>query len=347
MTFTVSGWDIGGAHLKAALTDSQGKIIICDQVVCPLWQGIDQLTAAFNQMKHKLGSIGHIVVITMTGELVDIFKDRYEGVVAILNSVHQFFTDIPIYIFSGIHGFVELDQAYKLIASIASANYLATSQLAANFWHEGLLLDIGSTTSDFIPFKNDTPCPQGTDDHARLINGELVYSGVVRTPLMAICKKAPFHGNWVRLTAEHFATTADIYHMLGLLPQDSDLHPSADRQGKLPQDCARRLARMIGMDYENESLNFWHQLAIYFYEKQCQQLTEAIFQILSRISLVAETPIIGVGIGRFLALECARRINRPYFDFSQVLKLGVDTIDSSHGPALAIAQLGWEQLQKH
>ena len=344
---TVSGWDIGGAHLKAALTDSQGKVIACTQVVCPLWQGLDQLTTAFEQIKYKLGSIGHIAVITMTGELVDIFKDRCEGVVAILNYARQFFTDIPIYIFAGTHGFIQLEQSYKFTTSIASANYLATSQLAANFWHEGLLLDIGSTTSDLVPFKNKTPCLQGIDDHTRLISGELVYSGVVRTPLMAICEKAPFYGNWVRLTAEHFSTTADVYHMLGLLPQDVDLYPSADHRGKSPQDCARRLARMIGIDYKNRPLDFWYQLAAYFYEKQCQQLTVAIFQILSKTSLVAEAPIIGVGIGRFLAIECAKRINRPYFDFSKVLKLGVDTIDSSHGPAAAIAQLGWEQLQKH
>ncbi|BAW81130.1 H4MPT-linked C1 transfer pathway protein [Candidatus Nitrosoglobus terrae] len=342
----ISGWDIGGAHLKGALTNAQGQIIRCTQVCCPLWQGLDHLLQAFEHMKIQLGGIGDLVAITMTGELADIFKDRHQGVQLILECVEQFFSPMPVYVFAGTQGFIPLGHASKYIKSIASANYLATSQLAARHWDQGLIIDIGSTTSDLIPCKAGKPHPQGKNDHTRLISGELVYSGVIRTPLMAIVQQAPIEGRWVRLAAEHFATTADIYHLLGWLPKGVDLYPSADHQGKSPEDCARRLARMIGADSQQESFSSWRKLAFYFAEQQCQQLTQAIFQVLSRINLKPEAPIIGAGIGRFLAIECARRVHRPYVDFAEILKMSPHIpINADHAPAAAITQLAWEQLQ--
>jgi probable H4MPT-linked C1 transfer pathway protein len=346
MQLAISGWDIGGAHLKAALTDSQGRIVVCTQVLCPLWQGLEQLRQAFSQMRIQLGGTGSLAAITMTGELTDFFKDRDEGVISILECALQHFADIPVYVFAGEQGFISLEQASKHTKAIASANYLATSQLAACYWNQGLLLDIGSTTSDLIPCKDGIPCPQGKNDQTRLMSGELIYSGVIRTPLMALAQQAPLGGSWMRLAAENFATTADIYHLLGWLSKNADLHPSADHQGKYPEDCARRLARMVGADSQQGSLYTWRELASYFAEQQCQQLTKAIFQVLSRVELVPEAPIIGAGIGRFLAIECARRIHRPYADFSEALKISpYASINADHAPAAALAQLAWEQLR--
>jgi probable H4MPT-linked C1 transfer pathway protein len=343
---TISGWDIGGAHLKAALTDSQGRIAVCTQVPCSLWQGLKKLRRAFNQMRIKLGSTGSLAAITMTGELTDLFNDRDEGVVNILGCASQYFKDIPVYVFAGEQGFIPLEQASEQTKAIASANYLAASQLAARYWNQGLLLDIGSTTSDLIPCKGGIPRPQGKNDQERLTSGELIYGGVTRTPLIALARRAPLGGNWVRLAAEHFATTADVYHLLGWLSTGADLHPSADRRGKQPEDCARRLARMVGTDSQHWPLHTWYGLAAYFAEQQCQQLTGAIFQLLSGTDLLPEAPIIGAGIGRFLAAECAHRIHRPYADLSEALKINPQaSISADHAPAAALALLAWEQLR--
>lgn len=343
--FTVSGWDIGGAHLKAALTNSQGQIVACAQLPCPLWQGLDKLAAAISSMLTRLGHTGSLATITMTGELADLFSDRDEGVLRILECVTRHFENTSVYVFAGYQGFIPLAQAPEYTEAIASANYLAAGQLAARHWKEGLFLDVGSTTSDLIPCKEGAPSLRGKNDQERLTQGELVYSGVTRTPLMVFAQQAPLAGNWVRLTAEYFATTADIYHLLGRLPADADLEPGADHRGKQPTDCARRLARMVGMDSKHCPLQTWQRLAAYFAERQCQQLTEASFQVLSRINLSPEAPIIGAGIGRFLARECARRLHRPYVEFSQALAAGSQASNcADHAPAVALARLSWEQF---
>jgi len=47
---------------------------------------------------------------------------------------------------------------------------------------------------------------RGFSDADRLACEELVYTGVVRTPLMALADRIPFGGQWIPAMAEHFAT---------------------------------------------------------------------------------------------------------------------------------------------
>ena len=39
MSGNIVGWDIGGAHLKAALLNNKGEVLGVFQEPCPLWQG--------------------------------------------------------------------------------------------------------------------------------------------------------------------------------------------------------------------------------------------------------------------------------------------------------------------
>ena len=49
-----------------------------------------------------------------------------------------------------------------------------------------LLVDIGSTTTDLIPLRDGVAVPTGRTDTERLASGELVYTGVRRTPACAL-----------------------------------------------------------------------------------------------------------------------------------------------------------------
>ncbi len=52
------------------------------QVPCRLWQGLDQLRKAMNVILANLKLAPDAHVVTMTGELADIFANRTEGVFA-------------------------------------------------------------------------------------------------------------------------------------------------------------------------------------------------------------------------------------------------------------------------
>ena len=67
------GWDVGGAHLKAALLNSSGLLLNVCQFPCPLWKGLNHLAdatrsimASFKLDPALIEAVFHGV--TMTGE---------------------------------------------------------------------------------------------------------------------------------------------------------------------------------------------------------------------------------------------------------------------------------------
>ncbi len=188
----IIGWDIGGAHLKAARLEN-GMIVDVVQIACPLWLGLDHLHKAFEEAKARLGS-AKINVATMTGELSDAFADRTSGVLAISAAAVNALG--PTQIYAGPAGFAAANTAAKHVALIASANWHASATLVAKHLGEALFVDMGSTTTDIIPLKESQVAAQGYSDATRMAYGELVYAGIVRSFLMAGLRLVPFGGRW-------------------------------------------------------------------------------------------------------------------------------------------------------
>ena len=81
----IAGWDIGGAHLKCAALDAAGRLTGVWEVPCRLWEGLDRLEEALATLPTRLGQDTHRHALTMTGELADCFRDREEGVRALVS----------------------------------------------------------------------------------------------------------------------------------------------------------------------------------------------------------------------------------------------------------------------
>jgi len=309
------GWDIGGAHLKAARVDN-GRVTGVVQIACPLWQGLDRLDAALAQARSALGASNRHAV-TMTGEMVDLFDSRTGGVIGITQHLEA---NLPgaITLFAGRAGWLAPAQAADHADDIASANWLATAEWVATHCAQALLVDIGSTTSDLIVIDHGV-AGTSRSDADRLISGELVYAGVVRTPLMALAQKIGFKGRTYRVMAEHFATTADVWRLLGLLPEGADHYPTGDGGMKTPEASARRIARMIGRDMAEGPIDDWRALAGAFADAQIATLVDAAGTLPGIASLPADAPVVCAGAGHFAAVELARQLGRPALPLQQLL----------------------------
>lgn len=338
------GWDLGGANLKVVQLDASGRPRTLVQEPCPLWQGLDRLQAALDRALERLGRRGTWHAVTMTGELADLFEDRAEGVRALTATLCAHFPGERVLLYAGAAGFLPPESAANAVDRIASANWLASASLAARRLPSGLLVDIGSTTSDLVPFADGRVLARGATDHARLIQGELVYSGVTRTPVMALTRAVPCGGKWVTLMAEHFATTADIHRLTGELPAHADLLPSADGREKTAQASARRLARMVGLDLAAADAADWVRLAHYLAEVQLRHLLDACACLLSRGELPADAPLVGAGVGRFLTQRLAERLDRPYHGFASLFGADLTAVPdlADCAPAAAVACLAAE-----
>jgi probable H4MPT-linked C1 transfer pathway protein len=336
------GWDVGGAHLKVAAVDTHGCAVAALQVPCALWRGIEQLESALEQALGALpaGASTARHAATMTGELADLFADRDEGVQRIVAAMRQRLGEPGLRVFAGARGFLEAELALQHTADVASANWLATAGLIAGRLGEALLVDIGSTTTDLVAVRDRRVVASGRTDFERLVSGELVYTGVVRTALMALADAIEFEGLRVPLMAEHFATTADVYRLTGELDESCDQHASADGAGKSAQDSARRLARMIGRDAHERPLQSWRQLATVFRTVQLERVRRAAQQVLLRSRIEPGAPLVAAGSGAFLVAELASQLHRPVIRFADLIDSRAEaSVLSVCAPAVAVAML--------
>lgn len=241
--------DIGGANLKAA--DGLGWSA---SLPFPLWKRWRELPEALGDLVAGRGP--RRLVATMTGEICDCYAARAEGVAHIAESLMAAVTAVGcpeppgVYLVDG--RIVPPAEAIRDWRLAAASNWHATARLAGALVGEerAVLLDIGSTTTDIVPLCAGRPAPRALDDPGRLLCGELVYTGVERTPVAAIAPRLPHRGTLRPVASERFADSLDAWLMLGALPEHLAAADTADG-GPATRDAARvRLARTMLLDPE-------------------------------------------------------------------------------------------------
>ncbi|MCK9396893.1 MAG: H4MPT-linked C1 transfer pathway protein [Methylobacter sp.] len=343
MQTNIVGWDIGGAHVKAAIIDSDGKIIAVYQQPCPLWKGIDQLQHAVSAIMQELVGSAYRHAMTMTGELVDLFDNRDDGVRQIIQTMTDLLPESEILVFAGQQGLLASAQIEAgHYTSIASANWLASASFAAQKLGSGLFVDTGSTTTDILLLNDGQVLAEGYTDYRRLLSQELIYTGIVRTAVMAVTQTALDQGKKIGLMAEYFATMADVYRVTGELNDAHDQTDTADGAEKTVLASARRLSRMIGCDFYPDELPRWLRFAENIRAQQIRQIQRGCETRLSKHQLPQNSPLIGAGVGRFLVKQIALNLDRPYLDFSDLfpaaaIRSCMTTADCA--PAASIAYL--------
>ncbi len=339
----VTGWDLGGANIKAVSAEA-GRITQVVQVPCPILASPTKFDQAVAETLALLPT-PDLHAVTMTGELSDVFENRAQGVAYLVELMQAVAGGVPLRIYAGAAGFLPPEVAKRRPLEVASANWHATAALVTRHLPDALLVDIGTTTTDIVPIRSGTVAARGVTDAERLTESELVYCGVVRTPVMAIAQSAPFRGHPQRIAAERFATMADVFRLTGELPDDADPYPAADNRGKSIEESAARLARMLGRDAGDADRAEWVSLARHFADAQLATIERAARAVAERENLPAEAPVVGAGAGRFLAGQLATRLGRPYIDFADLAGSAAEAREMAArcAPAASVASLAAEE----
>jgi len=335
---TSLGWDLGGANLKLAQAQD-GRIISVAQIPCPAIADPEKFNQALDEALEACPADARNAV-TMTGELSDVFPSRAAGVAYLTGLMRKKIGEDTLF-YSLSEGLIGADRVRDRWADVASANWHASATFAASRVPDGLLIDVGTTTTDLIPLKDGAPRAVGQTDGERMTEGELIYAGVVRTPVMAIAQEAPFMGRMQGVAGERFATMADVYRLTGELPEDADPYEAADGRGKGPDESASRLARMLGRDADEADFIAWKALAHFLGRRQLDRIEVDASVLVERETLSADSRVIGAGCGRFLAAQLAKRLDRPYRDFAEIIDCANETREmaATCAPAVAVALL--------
>ena len=299
----IIGWDIGGAHIKAAKIDFNKKTSKTKQIYSPIWKNLNYLKKSIKLIKKKLGKTNYHA-ITMTAELSDIFPDRKKGVNHVVNLSSKILGEKNIFFYSK-KSFLIKKLAIKKPFELNSMNWHATASFISNFFPNCILVDIGSTTTDIIPIKNKKIISKGVSDYQRLKSNELIYLGVLRTPIQAVERKK-------NLINENFANLSDVYRVLNKIPSTFDLLPTLDRKTKNKHDSARRIARIFGKDYKKNHFLKWKKIA-YQIEGEHLKILKSVIKKIEKKNFLKKVPIIGAGIGEFLVKKIYNK--KKYFSF--------------------------------
>ncbi len=328
--------------MKIAWLDKNGALGGLGQYATPLWEGIHTLSHPLGLAFDSLPAGKRVHALTMTGELADCFSTRSEGVMALVNYLSaRLGPEEPVYVYAGNKGLVAPHQAHTLRAEIASANWHATAAYAAQCLGSGCLIDLGTTTTDIIPFHEHRVCYRGYTDQERLRTGELVYSGITRTPVMALVDRLPYRNVWQAIAAEYFAGMADVYRITGDLDERFDLMPAADGNAKTLYHSIKRLARMLGAEFnEGDDETPWLEVARHIAAKQFERIDQAFIRVMDTLEDTVANNIVAAGAGRFIIEKIARKHACEVTSFEDLLPIPDQKLRAANNCSTAIAVAG-------
>jgi len=289
--------DIGGANTKISYEDN-GRIIY-KRYYFPFWKYREKFHRFLRKIIPKKVDMAGI---TMTAELSDAFYTREEGVDFILNSVENIAKDI--FVLTNEGKLIDTENARKNKEKIASANWIAPALYLADKYDSGILIDTGSTTTDIIPVKEGIVIAKGRSDLERLQYNELLYTGVLRTNVATIVKSLIVNNKITRVSSEFFASTGDVYRILGHISEKEYSCETADGRGKSRVECMARLCRVVCSDINSLGVDKIECIAAYIKKKQIMEIAENIRIVAKRTGL---NKAFISGIGRFIAKESAKK----------------------------------------
>jgi probable H4MPT-linked C1 transfer pathway protein len=232
---------------------------------------------------------------------------------------------------------VSLAEARARPLDVAAANWVASGLAVGTRHADALMLDVGSTTADVIPITAGRVAAAGRSDLDRLLAGELVYTGALRTNLAAIAPRVPVRGRWCPVASELFAISADVHLILGHLAPEAYTCPTPDgRPASI--ECAReRVARLVCADEEQLEPGEVEAIATYLHTEQVRQIEMAARQVSNRLAGTA-APVVAFGVGAFIARAVAERLDRP------VREMPWSAAECDVAPAAALAELAAARL---
>jgi probable H4MPT-linked C1 transfer pathway protein len=326
----VIGLDVGGANTKAVWRNGDERRATSRPF--EVWRDREALAAVIREVIAGVAPEPvQEVALTTTAELSDAFRTKREGVEFVLDAAEEALDDVDLLAFTIAGEVVPLAEARARAPEVAAANWLASALAVAAVFPDALIVDVGSTTADVIPIAGGQVVAIGRTDLDRLLAGELVYTGAVRTNLAAIAARVPVRGGSCPVASELFAISADVHLILGHLAPADYTCATPDGRPATVEFARERVARLVCADAEQLAVGEIDAIAAFLHAEQVRQIETAIQLVKGRLK--GDAAVVPVGTGAFLAREAADRLGL------RVVELPWSAAERDAAPAAALAAL--------
>ena len=326
----VIGLDVGGANTKAVWRNGRERRAVSRPF--EVWRDREALSAVLREVVAAVAPEPvDAVALTTTAELSDAFRTKREGVEFVLDAAEAALGDRPLLAFTTAGQLVSLAEARERAPEVAAANWLAAARAIAGVYPDALMVDVGSTTTDVVPIAGGRVAASGRTDLDRLLAGELVYTGALRTNLAAIAPRVPVRGSACPVASELFAISADVHLILGHLTPGVYTCATPDGRPATVEFARERVARLVCADAEQMAAEEIDAIATFVHGEQVRQIEEAAGRVRERFD--GDPPVVPLGAGAFLAREAAERLGLT------TVELPWSAAERDAAPAAALAEL--------
>lgn len=337
--FSITGWDIGGANIKAARINYntvEDKIESIKSIsrFFPMWDKREDPLPIIEEINLELGD-SSFYGVTMTAELADRFESKIEGINYIINLFEKNYNDKEIFYYSNNGAPAKKENIIDL-EKIAAANWAVSALFVAEFLDDFILFDIGSTSTDIIPVINKEIAADGFTDIERLHSGELIYLGYLRSSLSYLVKNIPYQGKMIDVINEYFANTADLHLLKGIINKKEYTIPTPDNGEKTKIAAAARIARLISLDLNISNLKEIELTADYIYQKEIELIYEKLIQVYSRIDPELKLPLLANKGALKFAEDLKKKSSFDFIDLEDKISILKNNILSATAAAFLL-----------
>jgi probable H4MPT-linked C1 transfer pathway protein len=326
----VIGLDVGGANTKAVWRNGGERRAVSRPF--ELWRDREALGTVLREVVASVAPEPvEAVALTTTAELSDAFRTKREGVRFVLDAAESALGGPLLLAFTSAGEVVPFAEARARAPEVAAANWLASALAIAALYREALMIDVGSTTTDVVPVAAGRVVAAGRTDLDRLLAGELLYTGALRTNLAAIAQRVPVRGGSCPVASELFAISADVHLILGHLGPRGYTCPTPDGRPATVEFARERVARLVCADAEQLDAEEIHAIAAFLHAEQVGQIGAAVRRVSGHLE--GDPPAVPLGAGAFLAREAAEQLGRA------VVELPWGAAERDAAPAAALAEL--------
>ena len=304
----VIGLDVGGANTKAAVVDGEEPVRIVSEPF-EVWREPEAMAGVIADVVARLALDGVPVALTTTAELVDVFPSKRAGVLHVLEAAARALPGRRLRVMTVDGELIGVQAARAAPLRCAAANWMATALLLARSLPDAILVDCGGATTDVIPIAAGAVVAQGRTDLERLVAGELVYTGALRTNVAAVLSHVPIGGRLCPVSSELFAIAADAHLLRGNLSASQCTCTFPDGRGSALGEVRARLARVVCADPSQLGEGDLEAIAGAVEDAQIASIAVALERVAGRVG--AGVPVVAVGVGEFLARAAAARCGLP------------------------------------
>jgi probable H4MPT-linked C1 transfer pathway protein len=351
----VLGLDIGGANTKYVLlsyTNKKAELLMAESEYFPFWKDHQKLALFLTNLKEKIeskfGLVNQVSFVT-TAELADCYQTKKEGIKDICSAVDEVFSDKNPVIMDVNGNFINMADASKKWLEVAATNWFASASLIGLHYPNAIVIDIGSTTTDFIPVNEGKVVAKGKNDLERLTSKELVYTGLLRTNVATVVQNLKVRSENVSISSEFFATTGDVYFILDDLEASEFTVETADGKPITKRNSLARIARVVCADLNQLSKNELLDIAKQIKLKQIQILSSSLEKVLQnyqkKYKIIPEFVLIGSG-ARVIGSEILKQLDISSSIFADEIFIQ-ETTNCFNAFAVAELYCQWKLAKNH